>query len=116
MNSKRITCPCGCEINISSLGSHVKSMKHDRLFKYHCFPKPDSFFKRLEELDNISHSIKEDEYIKKSTEYMKKYNYWKSEIDNKNRYWYYLGKIGNSYNIGYKNFTGNIISIHIKVN
>jgi hypothetical protein len=116
MNTKRITCPCGCEINFTSLNSHVKTMKHDRLFKYHCFPKPDSFFKKLEELDNISESIKEDEYIKKSTEYMKKYNYWKSEISNTTRRWYYLGKNGNTVKIGYRNFANNMVIIQIIVN
>lgn len=114
MNTQKIKCPCGAETNVKLLDFHISTRNHDKLFKDNCFPDLDDIFAEMEEIDNSTSSIKEDEYIKKSAECMKKYTYWKAEIDNTNRKWYVLTNSKNNVKIAYRDCKKDLITFELK--
>lgn len=102
MNSYRIICPCGSDIKYTSLKCHIQTQKHNKMFKFHCFPKPETFMEKIVILDEMSSNMKDIEYIRLSELHMNDYNYWKKEHTNSERKWGYFGRNTDTVTIGFQ--------------
>lgn len=82
-------CTCGHKIKYKSLRSHLKTQKHDILFRCLYGISNESIIKQMESLDLNKEKYTEGKYLEYCNILKDQWNYWSKENSTKRKWSYY---------------------------